>query len=251
VSELHKLLSTGSTVTAAQWREMGYQMIDDVKYSEALYYFEQAKDLHGIALANAYIAEETGLTNRARGLPELAKSNFIKAAELFSQARSIAKAVQCRKEGGDPKGAVKVLADNGAYEDAAWLAADFGLFSETSEIYTKLKKHEKALAGYARVGRFKWMFNYIKKFKSEIEPYCRKQYVRFGFLKEFGESDSVPDELEKRAIDLIGSPEERKMLLSRFDLMNKLFEHLAATGKCTEAYEVGVSSGILEGSFRL
>jgi len=57
-----------------------------------------------------------------------------------------------------------ILADNGAYEDAAWLAADIGMFSETSEIYTKLNRYEKALAGYARGKQFKRMCNYIRKF---------------------------------------------------------------------------------------
>ncbi|KAG0641145.1 hypothetical protein HOY80DRAFT_955829 [Tuber brumale] len=250
-SELHRRLSRGSTMSAARWREMGHQMIDDEEYSEALHYFEEAKDLHGIALANAYITEEIGLTRRNHGLSEAANSYFKEASKLFLQAGSIPKAVQCRKEGGDPKGAVKILADNGAYEDAAWLAADFGLFSETSEIYTKLNKHEKALAGYARAERFEWMFNYIKRFKSEIDPYCRKQYVQFGYLKEFGKSDLVLNELEKRALDLVGSPEEQEMLLSRFHLMNKLFQLLTTNEKYTEAYEVGVTFGILEGSFQL
>ena len=65
---------------------------------------------------------------------------------------------------------IGILADNGAYEDAAWLSADIGSFLETSEIYTKLNKHERALAGYARGKQFKRMFNYIRKFYSQISP---------------------------------------------------------------------------------
>ena len=58
---------------------------------------------------------------------------------------------------------IGILADNGAYEDAAWLSADVGLFLGASEIYTKLNKHGRALAGYARGKQFKRMFNYLRK----------------------------------------------------------------------------------------
>ncbi|PWW77616.1 hypothetical protein C7212DRAFT_342902 [Tuber magnatum] len=251
VSEMHRRLSAGRTISASELREMGYQMIDDEQYSEALRCFEGAEDSHGITLASAYITEEIGLTNRVSGSYEAAKLNFVKASVLFLQAGSIAKAVECRKEGGDPKGTVKILVDIGEYEEAAWLAADLGLFSETSEIYTKLNKHEKALAGYARAENCKWMFNYIRKFKSGIEPNCRRQYAQFGYLKEFGGCDTIADRSEKRVIDLIGSPVEQKMALLRFGLVHKLFELLSTRRKYTEAYEVGVSSGILEGSIGL
>ena len=63
---------------------------------------------------------------------------------------------------------IEILADNGAYEDAAWFSADIGLFLETSEIYTKLNKHERALTGYARAKQFKKMFSYIRKFTPDL-----------------------------------------------------------------------------------
>ena len=66
---------------------------------------------------------------------------------------------------------IEILADNGAYEDAAWLSADVGLFLETSEIYTKLNKHERALTGYARAKQFKKMFSYIRKFIPDLLCY--------------------------------------------------------------------------------
>ncbi|PUU83596.1 hypothetical protein B9Z19DRAFT_1098581 [Tuber borchii] len=251
VPELHKRLSTGKTISASQWREMGYQMIDDRKYTKALRCFEDAEDPHGITLSHAYITEQNGLTNRALGLLELANIDFIEASDFFLKARGITKAVQCRKEGGDLKGAVKILADNGAYEDAAWLSADIGLFLETSEIYTKLNKHERALAGYARGKEFKRMFNYLRKFEAEIEPCCRKQYVLFGYLKEFGESDATPYELEKRVLDLFGSLEEQEIILSRLGMMKKLFEMLGTNKKYMEAYEVGVSYGLTANSVQL
>jgi len=65
---------------------------------------------------------------------------------------------------------IEILADSGAYEDAAWLSADIGLFLETSEIYTKLNKHERALAGYARGKQFKRMFNYLRKYILDLLP---------------------------------------------------------------------------------
>ncbi|CUS08892.1 unnamed protein product [Tuber aestivum] len=251
VSELHRRLSAGRTISASRWREMGYQRIDDRQYSRALRCFEDAKDPHGIALANAYITEEIGLTKRARGSFEAANRRFMEASDSFLQAGSIAKAVQCRKEGGDPKGAVRILADNGAYEDAAWLAADAGLFSETSEIYTKLNKHERALAGYARGKQFKWMLNYLRRFESEIEPCCWKQYALFGYLTEFGGNDTTPGELEKRALKLIGYPEEQEAVLTKLNLVNKRFEMLSSNRKYMEAYGVGVDSGLLGNSVQL
>ena len=63
---------------------------------------------------------------------------------------------------------IGILADSGAYEDAAWLSADVGLFAETSEIYTKLNKHERALTAYARGKQFKKMFSYIRKFIPDL-----------------------------------------------------------------------------------
>jgi len=65
---------------------------------------------------------------------------------------------------------IEILADSGAYEDAAWLSADSGLFLETSEIYTKLNKHERALAGYACGKQFKRMFNYLRKYIPDLLP---------------------------------------------------------------------------------
>ncbi|KAG0134890.1 hypothetical protein HOY82DRAFT_480844 [Tuber indicum] len=251
VSALQKRLYTGRTISASRWREMGYQLIDGQQYSEALRCFEDAEDPHGIALANAYITERIGLTERARRRLGEANSHFVEASESFLQAGSIVRAVQCRKEGGDLKGAVKILADNGAYEDAAWLAADVGLFSETSEIYNKLNKFGRALAGYARGKKFQWMFKYLKKFKSGIEPCCWKQYVLLGYLKEYAGNDTIPDELEKRVLYLIGSPEEQERVLLRSNLMRKLFEMHSTNGKYMEAYEVGVSSGFLEDSVQL
>ncbi|CUS07544.1 unnamed protein product [Tuber aestivum] len=251
VSELHTRLSTGRTINASEWKEMGYQMIDDQQYSEALRCFENAECHHGITLANAYITEEIGLTKRARRLLEAAKLHFIEASDLFLQAGSIARAVQCRKEGGDLRGAARILAVSGAYEDAAWLAAEAGLFSEASGVYSKLNKHGKALAGYARGKQFTGLFEYIENFESEVEPCCRKQYVQFGYLKVFAESDTIPDEFEKRVINLIGSLQEQEMLLSRFNLMKKLFELLRTNGKYMEAYEVGINSGLLESSIQL
>jgi len=63
---------------------------------------------------------------------------------------------------------IEILADSGAYEDAAWLSADIGLFSETSEMYTKLNKHERALAGYARGKQFKQMFTYLREYIPDL-----------------------------------------------------------------------------------
>ncbi|CUS07545.1 unnamed protein product [Tuber aestivum] len=244
-------LSTGRTISASRWREMGYQMIDDQQYPEALRCFEQAEYSSGITLTNAYINEEIGHTNRAHQSFEVANGYFMKASELFLQAGSVAKAVQCRKEGGDLKGAAEILADNGEYEDAAWLSAELGLFSKASEVYTKLGKHGKALAGYARGKRFASMLDYLERFKSEIEPCCWKQYVQLLYLGEFGESDTIPDEHEKRVLNLMGSLKEKEMVFSRIHLMNKLFDLLSANSRYMKAYEVGVSSGLLGSSIRL
>ena len=89
------------------------------------------------------------------------------------------------------------------------------------------------------------------RFEAEIEPCCRKQYLLFGYLKEFGESDVTPDESEKRVLNLVGSPEEQEMVFSRFGLMNKLFELLSTQQKYMEAYEVGVNSGLTANSIQL
>ncbi|CUS07546.1 unnamed protein product [Tuber aestivum] len=250
-NELYSRFSTGRTIGSSWWCEMGYQMIDDRQYSEALRCFRSAGDIHGITLANAYVSEENGLTNRAHGLFEEAKLSLIQASELFLRARSIEKAVQCRKEGGDPNGAAQILADNGAHEDATWLLAEVGLFLEASKVYTQINKHEKALAAYARGEQFKLMFEYLKRFKSKIEPHCWNQYLRFFYLKEFGESDTIPDEHEKRVLNLIGSPEEQEVVFSRFRLMNKLFDLLCTSEKYMKAYEVGINSGLLESSIQL
>ncbi|CUS14614.1 unnamed protein product, partial [Tuber aestivum] len=251
VSQLHKLLSKGTTISGSLWREMGHQMIDDHQYSEALHYFENAEDPNGITLTNAYIAEEKGLTDRDCGLSEVANLHFVKASELFLQVGNIAKAVQCRKAGRDPTGAVQILADNGAYEDAAWLGAEVGLFSQTSEIYTKLHKHERALAGYARGKQSKWMFNYLKKFKSEIEPCCWKQYIRLYYLRQVRESNTSLDEFGRRALIPTGSPEEQEIAFSRLHLMNKLFDSLSINRRYVEADDVGISSALMEKSFQL
>lgn len=58
---------------------------------------------------------------------------------------------------------IEILIDHGAYEDAARLSADIGLFLEAGEMYTNLNKHEKGLVGYARGKQFKPMFNYLRK----------------------------------------------------------------------------------------
>ncbi|CUS14610.1 unnamed protein product, partial [Tuber aestivum] len=251
VSQMRERLSRGTTISSFRWREMGCQMIEENQYSEALRCFERAEDPDGITLANAYITEEKGLTARDHGLSEEANLHFLEASELFLKADSIAKAVQCRKAGGDPKGAIRILADNGGYEDAAWLGAEVGLFSEISEIYTKLDKHEKALAGYARGKQSKWMFNYLKRFKSAIEPCCWKQYMYLYYLKEFGGSDTFLDEFGKRALILTGSLEEQEIAFSRLHLMSKLFHLLSTNRRYVEAYEVGTSTGPLEISIQL
>ncbi|CUS07547.1 unnamed protein product, partial [Tuber aestivum] len=247
---LRRRFSTGRTIGSSWWSEMGYQMIDDRQYSEALRCFESARDTHGITLANAYINEETGLTKRARRQFEGARICFIAASDLFLQTGSTEKAVQCRKEGGDPKRAAEILADNGEYKEAAWLLAEVGLFSEASEVYTQNNKHEKALAGYARGKQFTSMLDYLERSESEIEPCCWNQYIQLFYLKEFGESDTIPNKHEKRALNLIGSPEEQEVVLSRFHLMNKLFNLLCVNTKYVEAYEIGVSSGFLKKSVK-
>ncbi|RPB01666.1 hypothetical protein L873DRAFT_1675938, partial [Choiromyces venosus 120613-1] len=243
VSEIRSRLSTGIGISASSWKEMGYRMLDDKDYADALHCFEEAKDLHGISLATAYISENTGLTKRAHGSFEEANLHFIDASEYFLQAGRIMKAVQCRREGGDQKGAVKILANNGVYEDAAWLAAENGLFSETSEIYTKLNKHEVALAAYALGKDFKRMFSYLKKFESTIEPCCWKQYVRLCYVGGFGDSDGTPDEFEKGVLSRIGSLKEQEMILSRYNLANKLFDFRHTNKEYLRAYESGTSSG--------
>ncbi|RPB01674.1 hypothetical protein L873DRAFT_1676108, partial [Choiromyces venosus 120613-1] len=251
VSEMRKRFSRGNTISASESRELGYQMLDVQDYDEALRRFEAAGDLQGIALATAYIAEKTALTNRARKSLKEANLHFIDASESFLKAGRIMKAVQCRKEGGDQKGAVKILANNGAYEDAAWLAAENGLFSETSKIYTKLNKHDVALAAYALGKDFKRMFSYLKKFESTIEPCCWKQYVRLSYVERFGDSDETPDEFEKEVLSRIGSLKEQEMILSSYNLANKLFDLRNANKKYMEAYEGGISSGLLEKSIQL
>jgi len=89
------------------------------------------------------------------------------------------------------------------------------------------------------------------RFEVEIEPFCRKQYVLFGYLKEFGESDATPNEPEKRVLNLFGSLEEQESILSRFGMMKKLFEMLGSGKKYIEAYEVGVSYGLTANSVQL
>ncbi|RPB01637.1 hypothetical protein L873DRAFT_1596703, partial [Choiromyces venosus 120613-1] len=251
VSEMHKRFSRGNTISASELRELGYQMLDVQDYAEALRRFEAAGDLQGIALATAYITEKIALTNRACGSFREANLHFIDASESFLKAGSIMKAVQCRKEGGDQKGAVKILANNGAYEDAAWLAAENGLFSEISEIYTKLNKYEIALAAYARGKKFKQMVYYIKKYKTKIDPYCWKQYAQLSYISKYGQSEGIRDEFEKVALNQTGSLMEQEMVLSRYGLVNKLFDLRRANGDHMRAYEGGVGSGLLEKSIRL
>ncbi|RPB01634.1 hypothetical protein L873DRAFT_1675812, partial [Choiromyces venosus 120613-1] len=156
-----------------------------------------------------------------------------------------------RKEGGDQKGAVKILANNGAYEDAAWLAAENGLFSETSEIYTKLNKYEIALAAYARGKKFKQMVYYIKKYKTKIDPYCWKQYAQLSYISKYGQSEGIRDEFEKEALNQTGSLMEQEMVLSRCGLVNRLFDLRRANGDHMRAYEGGMGSGLLEKSIGL
>ncbi|RPB01640.1 hypothetical protein L873DRAFT_1842358 [Choiromyces venosus 120613-1] len=251
VSALHDRLFRGRVLSAAQWRELGYQSVNNQNYDDALCWFEKAGDHQGIALATAYIIENDAVTNRARGSFNEANLHFIDASESFLKAGRIKKAVQCRKEGGDQKGAVKILANSGAYEDAAWLAAENGLFSETSEIYTKLNKHELALAAYALGKDFKRMFSYLKKFESTIEPCCWKQYVRFCYVERFSGSDGILGEFEKEVLSRIGSLKEQETVLLRYNLLNKLFDWRHANKRYMEAYEGGVSSGLLEKSIQL
>jgi len=89
------------------------------------------------------------------------------------------------------------------------------------------------------------------RYEGEIEPCCRKQYVLFGYLKEFGVRDGTPDDPEKRVLNLFRSPQEQIMVLSRFGLIGKLFETLSANRKYMEAYEVGVSLGLSVNSIQL
>jgi len=84
------------------------------------------------------------------------------------------------------------------------------------------------------------------RYEEEIEPCCRKQYILFGYLKEFGVRDVTPDDPERRVLNLFGSPQEQIMVLSRFGFITKLFETLSANRKYMEAYEVGVSFGLCE-----
>ncbi|RPB01654.1 hypothetical protein L873DRAFT_1675560, partial [Choiromyces venosus 120613-1] len=180
-----------------------------------------------------------------------ANLHFIDASESFLKAGKIMKAVQCRKDGGDQKGAVKILDNNGAYEDAAWLAAENGLFSETSEIYTKLNKHEAALAAYALAKDFEGMFSHLKSFESTIDPCCWKQYLWLCYIGRFEDSDGILSEFEKEVLSRIGSLKEQEMLFSRFNLATKLFDLRHANKKYMEAYEGGISSGLLEKSIQL
>ncbi|RPB01656.1 hypothetical protein L873DRAFT_1675716, partial [Choiromyces venosus 120613-1] len=251
VSEIRKRLSTGMKISSSSWKEMGYRMLDDQDYPDALRCLEETNDLHGISLATAYINENYGLAKRARGFFEEANLHFIDASESFLKAGRIKKAVQCRKEGGDQKGAVEILANSGAYEDAAWLATENGLFSETSNIYAKLNKHEIGLASHALGKDFEGMFNYLKEFESIIEPCCWKQYIRFCYVGRFGDSDGAPNEFEKEVLSRIGSLKEQETVLLRYNLANKLFELRNANEKYMEAYEGGISSGLLEKSIQL
>jgi len=63
---------------------------------------------------------------------------------------------------------IEILVDSGAYQDAAWLSADVGLFLETVEMYTELDKYGKGLVGYARGKQFKLMFNYLTKYIPDL-----------------------------------------------------------------------------------
>ena len=89
------------------------------------------------------------------------------------------------------------------------------------------------------------------RYEEEIEPCCRKQYVLFGYLKEFGVSDLTPEEPEKRVLNLFRSPQEQIMVLSRFGLIKKLFEMLSTNRKYMEAYEAGVSFVLSANSIQL
>ena len=71
----------------------------------------------------------------------------------------------------------------------------------------------------------------------------------FGCLNEFG--DTTLNEFEKRVLNLIGSPVEQEMVLSRFSLKNKLFEMLSTNGKYMEAYQIGIGSGLVTSSIEL
>ena len=68
---------------------------------------------------------------------------------------------------------------------------------------------------------------------------------------EFGESDTPPDELEKRVLELFGSIDEQKLVLSRLGMINKLFKTLCTNRKYMDAYEIGVSFGLLANSIHL
>ncbi|PWW79107.1 hypothetical protein C7212DRAFT_340031 [Tuber magnatum] len=138
-----------------------------IEYGEALRCFEDAGDPDGITLANAYITEEKGFVDRAHGLSQVANSHFLKASELFLQVGSFAKAVQCQKEGGDSKGAIRILAENGAHEDAAWLGVEVGL-SQRLSLAVGNKEQEIALSRFHLMNK---LFDFLNTNRRYVEAY--------------------------------------------------------------------------------
>ncbi|KAL8986590.1 MAG: hypothetical protein Q9177_004130 [Variospora cf. flavescens] len=244
-----ELLRTTKSSKPKDWIEKGWTMIARECYDEAIFCFEEADDQQGVKNATAKKEYAKGRALAAKQDSTGATSAYETAAALYEAAGLI-------------NDAVGVLRAVGWYERAAILLEDHDRYNEAAVLFINTDRFDKASVCYHKAGQLKEAANALfqgKAFDEYIEYVFDNRNAIPGDVGRTHEANcrlllrrkKISKKHQKKAISLLGSPDEREKLYLRYEMRDALDEFYLENKRFCDLFRHRLQNCHLDTAFEL
>ncbi|KAL8966882.1 MAG: hypothetical protein Q9197_005739 [Variospora fuerteventurae] len=245
-----ELLHTSKASTPKNWIDKGWAMIARDCYDEAIFCFEEANDQRGITVATAKKEYARGRYLGAKQANAGAATAYETAAELYRKAKMVNQAVGIfRAVGWYERAANLLLDEQGDYNEAAVLFVRAERFNQASVCYHKAQQYGKAAEALLQGKSFEAYIDYMFENRSGLsEVVSPKQGATYRTLLRQKKISKIH---QKKAVSLLGSPDEWEQLYQRYEMADVLDELYLENGRFNELFLHRLQQGHLDTAFQL
>ncbi|KAL8960651.1 MAG: hypothetical protein Q9193_002684 [Seirophora villosa] len=245
-----ELLRTHKSSRPEDWIAKGWAMLARDGYDEARFCFEEAHYQQGITIATARKKYARGRYLGANQDDAGAAAAYESAAAMYLEARMINDAVGIfRAVGWYERAADLVLEELCEYNEAAVLFVNAERFDRASACYHMDKQYENAADALLRGKAFDAYIDYMSENRGVLsEKVIRKQEGTYRILLR---QRRISNDHQKKAISLLGSPDEREQLYRRYEMPDALDELYLENKRFGDLFRHRLQHGHLDTAFQL
>ncbi|KAL8646450.1 MAG: hypothetical protein Q9210_006135 [Variospora velana] len=245
-----ELLHTSKASTPKDWIDKGWAMIARDCYDEAIFCFEEANYQRGITVATAKKEYARGRYLGAKQDNAGATSAYETAAELYRKANMVNQAVGIfRAVGWYERAANLLLDEQGDYNEAAVLFVRAERFDQASVCYNKTQQYGKAAEALLQGKSFEAYIDYMFENRSVLSEIASpKQEATYRTLLRQKKISKIR---QKKAVSLLGSPDEWEQLYRRYEMPDVLDELYLENGRFSDLFLHRLQQGHLDTAFQL